>query len=292
MAIAHWGYTDAQWGAGIGGQRLIIKVPNDMVAMAEDGEIYSVVTAQEYGDYKMASLTRGSFMHDWIKENIDLTNIGDFHMEYDPKLRAIKVFVRRKTVNHVDTALVYFIDRKPAEAWSIHDNQSNDSGYKASASALVRSTTGTYKLYTVGWNNGYIWELETSNQNDNSLAYPAGTRTPRLMFDDPTLLKRYDSLTIICKPEGAYNLDIDWWVDKVQQTTLTVDLSPDGSFILGTSVLDTGTLGGQDLIDATAELGVIGTRIQFDIHNNRASEDFFLSQALINFKPLAKKQGQ
>ena len=286
ITTAEWGYQKAQWEGGAGSAKLIVTTPFDIFVMAEDGDIYSVSTAQQYGDYRSASVLKDSKMHEWIKEFVDLTNIDDFHAIYDPKLRAIKWFVRRKTLAHVDTCLVYFIDRQSSEAWIVHDNQSNDSGYKASASALIRAETGNFKVYTGGWDDGFVWELETVNLNDNSSAYSAGFKTARLPFDNPRIRKRYDKVWIIAKEEGTYNLDIDWWVDGEPQTQINVDLTPSGSFVLGTSLLDTGVLGGDAFIDTDAELDQYGKRIEFEIFNNRVDEDFFVSQILIDYQPL------
>jgi hypothetical protein len=292
IVTGEWGYQKAQWEGGAGNRRLIVPTPFDIFVMAEDGDIYSVSTAQEFGDYKSASVLRGSFMHEWVKEFIDLTNIEDFHAIYDPVLRAIKWFVRRKTLAHIDTALIYFFDRDPSEAWIVHDNQSNDSGYKASASELVRTAVGTFKVFTGGWGDGFVWELETANQNDNANAFSAGFRTARLPFENPRIRKRYDKGWIIAKEEGNYNIDIDWWVDGVAQTRRNADLTPSGSFILGTSLLDTGILGGDAFIDSDFELGEYGKRIEFEIFNNRVNEDFFVSQLLIDHQPLGADIGE
>jgi hypothetical protein len=111
-----WGYEAAQWDGGVANFRLICRTPNDIVCMQDDGEIYSVLAAEKYGDYQTASLTRKSYMHKWISENVNLQYVNMFHSIYDPSLRAIKIFVVRQGQTTVDTALVYFIDRPPDQA--------------------------------------------------------------------------------------------------------------------------------------------------------------------------------
>lgn len=119
---ANWGYDKAQWDGGVASWRLIVRLPNDILCMTEDGEIYSVTAAQSYGDYKAASVSRPSFINQWIADNVDLTLAKDqFHAVFDPALRAVKIFVVRQGEVNIDTALIYFIDRNPAEAWSVHD---------------------------------------------------------------------------------------------------------------------------------------------------------------------------
>lgn len=166
-STANWGYSAAQWEGGAAHHWLIVKTPNDVVCMMEDGEIYSVAAVQSFGDYKAASLSRPSFIHNYIADNVDLTQIDTFHSMYDPALRAIFFFVMRNGQTRIDTALVYFIDRDVKEAWSVHDNLVSVSGYSAFCSFLVRESAGIYKVYTGGY-AGFIWKLNQTARSDNS----------------------------------------------------------------------------------------------------------------------------
>ena len=282
-----WGYEAVQWDGGAANFRLIARTPTDVVAMMEDGNIYSVVAAETYGDYKQASLTKASFMHRYIKEHIKLSAIDQFHMVYDSVLRAIKIFVVRNGQTDIDTALVYFIDKPPEEAWMVHDNQSSASGYTASVSASVRVGAGDYEIYT-GDYSGNIWQLEQANRNDNDEAYYAGMRTGHLNYGDSRIDKRFKRGWLVTQPEGSYNLVVDWWVDSVQKTQRTVSLVGTGG-LLGSFTLGTSLLGGQTLINEPFMLGEKGKRIQYEIYNSSVNEDFFISQILTDFKPLGKK---
>jgi len=283
---AEWGYEAAQWEGGAANFRLIVKTPNDIIAMMEDGEVYSVTAAETYGDYKAASLTRGSFMHNWIKEYVRLSYINHFHAVYDPVLRAIKIFVVRSGQTTVDTALVYFIDRPPKDGWMIHDNQTATSGYSASCSALVRVGTGDYEVYTGGY-AGVLWTLEQADRNDNNAAYYAGFKTPPMAFGNPRTTKKYAKGRVVCQPKGDYNLIIDSWIDGVQQTQQTISLAGAGGtlpFTLGTDVL-----GGNELIDKSYDIGNTGKRIQLEAYNNNVNQDFFVSQMLIDHQVLGAR---
>lgn len=281
---SNWGYAPAQWNGGVAHWRLIVKIPNDVICMSEDGDIYSIVAAEgnPYGDYKQASLARPAFVDNWIRENIKLSAIDDFHAVYDPILRAIKFFVVRIGQTQVDTALVYFIDRPVDQAWVIHDNQSFSSGYTASASALVRTATGQYAVYT-GDYSGFLWKLEQTTKSDNGSAYYGGFKTPSLTFDNPRVKKHYRRGYVIAKTQGTYNLMVNVWIDGTQQTSTSVSLSGSGG-VLDTNALDSFVLGGSEFIDRVFELGYYGKRIQLEFYNNNASQDFFVSHVLIDHK--------
>lgn len=283
---ANWGYMPAQWNGGVPHWRLIVKVPNDVICMAEDGDIYSVVAAegQPYGDYKQGSLARPAFVDNWVRENLKLTSIDDFHAVYDPILRAIKFFVVRSGQSQVDTALVYFIDRPVEEAWTIHDNQSVASGYKASCSALVRTAVGSYVVYT-GDYSGFLWKLEQSARSDEGSGYYAGFKTPSLTFENVRLRKHYRRGYVIAKVQGSIPLQISVWVDGQAQTGASITLSGAGG-VLDSFVLDSSVLGGVEFSEKIFELGYIGKRIQFEFYNSNAGQDFFISQILIDHKTL------
>ena len=285
--VADWGYSAAQWDGGAASFRLICRTPNDIVAMTEDGDVYSVAAAEAYGDYKAASIARPAFINEWIKEHLDLTRISQFHMLYDPALRAIKIFGVRKGQTTVDTALVYFVDRGAENGWMPHDNQSYVSGYSASCSALVRASAGDYKVYT-GDYSGMLWKLEEANKNDNSNGFYGGFKTPYLPFDNVRRKKKYRRGWVVTEPKGDYDLVVDWWIDATQKTQRTVSLAGTGD-VLGSFTLGTSLLGGTSFAEEAFDLGDIGKRIQFEIYNSAANYDFFLSQTLIDFKYIGGK---
>jgi len=281
----YWGYYQAPWRGGVATWRLIEKTPNDVIAMAEDGTIYSVRMAEQYGDYKQASLVATSWMHEWIREYVRLAYIDHFHMKYDPVLRALKIFVVRNGRTQVNTALVYFVDRDPSEGWMIYDNQEHDSGYSASVSALIRRGAGDYKIYT-GDYDGRLWNLEVNSKNDNDNAYYAGFKTPHLTFGNSRQRKKFKRGWIVAQPKGNRDLNIDWWVDGQIQTRRTVSLQGSGA-LLGSFILGTDKLGDAGIIKRSFQLGTIGERLQVEMFNDNADEDFYLSHSLIDFQPLA-----
>lgn len=281
-SIANWGYEQAAWTGGVAHWRLIVKTPNDLVLMTEDGDIYSIAAVQEYGDYKQASIARPAFIDNYIRANLEVSSIDNFHACYDPSLRAIKFFVTRDGQSQNDTALVYFIDRPPAEAWSIHDNQNSASGYKASCSFMVRVSAGNYVMYT-GDYSGFLWKLEQSTRSDDGAGYYGGFKTPQLPFDNPRVKKHYRRGYIIAKTQGNYSLNVNIWVDGESKTATTISLSGSGG-VLGTDALDNFVLGDSEFLDRIFDLGFYGKRIQLEFYNSGAGQDFFISQVLLDHK--------
>lgn len=284
---ANWGYEKSSWEGGTASDRTMIAVTNDVISMTEDGTIYSVTATQTYGDYKKVTLTRENFIDQWIRDNVNLSLIDDFHMVYDPVLRAIYVFVVRTGNTEINTALCYFIDRQPANGWIIKDNLASDSGYKCSVSALVRKAVGDNKIYTGGWDDGYVWELETATLNDNGASYSAGFKTPNFHMEDPREQKSFDRGWIVASEQGAADLLVDIWVDGEARPQQTVSLLTSGG-VYGTALYGSGVYGGGGLVEASFDIGQHGKRLQLSVHNDNAGKDFFITLVMVDFESLGR----
>lgn len=89
------------------------------------------------------------------------------------------------------------------------------------------------------------------------------------------------------QPKGDYNLTINTWIDGVQQDQQTVSMAGIGGtlpFTLGTDVL-----GGNEIIDEPYDIGNKGKRIQTEVYNANANQDFFLSQILYDHSILGAR---
>ena len=296
----NWGYSQAGWKGGASNHRLIIVTPNDVLAMMDDGDIYSVSAVQSYGDYKAASIARPAGVDTWIRDNIDLTYISSFHAIYDPNLKAIKWFMVRKTQTQVDTCLVYYIDRSPDKAWTLHNNTtSNINGYNASCSFNFKGADNKDNIYTGDWGGtgkGWIWKTEQTSYSDNSTAYEVKLRTPRMSLggdQDPTAVrinKKFKELRIVDQNFlGTTGFLVRYYIDGVLHGMTYAFSEPAHGFLLGTSALDIDSLSGDksEFFEYTVPIGDVGKRIEIEITNNNVVNNyFFIASMLLDFKPL------
>lgn len=288
---ANWGYQEAGWNGGAYSWRLICQTDNDIICMMEDGEIYSVTAVQSYGDYKRASLTQPSFIHRWIQDNVDLSKMAQFHMIYDPELRAVRVFVVRKGQTQVDTCLLFYIDRPATEGWSLHDNLNYSSGYKASCAFTSRQSTGEEKVFT-GDYAGFVWKMNMKTVfADNGNAINSLFKTPRLYPSGKRNTNKFFRGILIQQARNAYSCTIRTWVDGIQGSTTTTSQSSYsggllGSFVLGIDVL--GVISG-DYVKASFDIGRVGENIEVEVSNNNANKSFYASELMIDFRPITKR---
>lgn len=291
LSTANWGYERAQWAGGVASERLLARTPNDLIAMDESGDVYSIIAVQTSGDYRAVSLSRPPFLDAWIRDHLDLTALADWHMLYDPELRALRIFVQRSRQTQVDTSLVFYVDRPPEEAWVRHEF--NHAG-GASASAIER--VNNRERILVGGYNGHAYRLEDATALDDGISYQGRFSTPEMTFDDPRALKRYDRGWLAMRPQGAEEVAVTIEVDGL--TTV-------GDFLLvdedGNQVVDeagNAIVGGDAkmllvkpqfaarVVNASHPLGIVGTRLRSHVRDNVAGERFFISQLLYDFLPL------
>jgi len=190
-STSDWGYVEAQWKGGTISQNTVVATENDILAMTEDGTIYSVTAVTEYGDYKISSITEQASIDDYFKDYINKSQLNNIHMLYDPYLRCIKIFCSSSVSTKNDMAFVYFIDKTPETGWGpVHNNILYNSGYDANCSAVVLSEHNTYIIIT-GDYNGDIWELETNTIQDGNNIFEMSLTTPIISVNNPRITKRF-----------------------------------------------------------------------------------------------------
>ena len=367
LDTANWGIETAQIKGGVANWRLVCQTPNDLVAMMEDGEIYSVRGVQAKGDYVSASLAKPPFISRWIRNNTDLTQVDKFHCVYDPNIRAINFYMVMSGDTRITRCLSYFIDRQVLEAWGApkyNDIQSiyhgtvtgtfqagetitggtsgftavvdaiettdeflqvstvvgtpqaaetitggtsgatattdaslfyedTPSGYTASVSAFIKVGVGDFEVYT-GDYNGYIWTSEQSARNDDGFRYGKGVELPEISFQDERGNKFVDTITLVGSPTVGDDFTLRYRVDGLLQAPQTAGLvtasSKVGQIIVGIfTVGETNTL---SVSEGVVSVGTTCKRFQPYIYDETVNDDFFLSEVLIDFKPLAKQPPQ
>jgi hypothetical protein len=292
LSTSNWIVDPAPWDGGAASFRLMCVVGDDLICMTDDLEIYSVSVAIQAEDLTAASLTRPAHIDTWLRNNVKVSDISKFHMAFDRALRCLKIWVVKNGYTNADTCLTFYPDRAKqygaAEAWGpIHDNEAYDSGYKASVSAPIKTSSG-YKVYT-GDYVGEVWELETANINDNSNAYSSKFTTPNISFDQPDVTKMFNDGLIVSEPEGDLEINITSRIDGIADVADTVSLLGIGG-ILGSFILGTSVLGESQVIDPSYGIKHVGKRIQTTIYNDSADEDFSVSSLIYRFKPKGIKQ--
>jgi hypothetical protein len=296
--ISNWGYTNALWEGGVASWRLICKAMNNLYFMAEDGLIYNLSGVLTTGAYNAAPLNRPAFVDKFIRDNVNLGNIQNFHVAYDRKLRALKFFMQEGgSANNI--ALTYFIDKQPTSAWIIHNNPNGNSGYKATCSCEVRNAPGDYQVWTMD-GIGNLWKLEQTSRDDNGVAYPtiimtkaqdlggSGQNYQTGTYGMPRNNKHWMAIALRGQASGTVNFTIYMFVEGIALGSQTFSLMGSGA-TFDSAHFDVDTFATSLVTTSPIYMGFYGRDLQLQFVNNTAGQDFFLSEILYFVKPLGIK---
>lgn len=293
-SIASWGYINAIWEGGVASWRLIAKAMNNLYFMAEDGLIYNLSGVLTTGAYNAAPLNRPAFVDKFIRDNVNLGNIQNFHVAYDRKLRALKWFMQQSgQINNI--ALTYFIDKHPESAWIVHNNTNFTSGYNATCSCEVRNAPGDFQVWTMD-GNGALWKLEQTSRDDSGNAYPVIIMTKAQDLGGaggnqsgiPRSNKHWMALALRGNASGTVNFTLYPFVEGVALGSQTFSLNGSGA-TFDSAHFDVDTFATNQVTTAPVYLGVYSRDLQLQLLNNVAGQDFFLSEIVYMVKPLEIK---
>jgi hypothetical protein len=279
--VATWGYMSASFKGGAHSPRLVKVINNSIYVMNTQGDVYEVVTAEQLRDYEQASITEPFYIHNYIRSEIDLARIDDFHMEYEPRTKALSIFMIRNSQTTVEVCLKYFVNQ---QKWAPpHDSFDNTtrSGYSASAAYEIQTSVGVKKLYTQDY-NGYTWELESTTKTDDGQAYESETYSGSLDFDLEGEEKRFPFGQLHYRSRGDYEINVICFVEEVEQTAQSVSLAATGA-ALDSFTLDTDRLSIIGPSIREFEIGQIGNNVRISVNNGEAGADFFLSSIVFPF---------
>jgi hypothetical protein len=296
--LTNWGYTNAIWEGGTASFRLIHKANNNIYFMTEDGLIYDLIGVLTTGGYNAVPLDRPAFVDKFIRDNVNLNNIENFHVSYDRKLRALKFFMQQGgSANNI--ALTYFIDKQPTSAWIVHNNTNFTSGYNASCSTEVRVNPGNYQVWTMDY-SGNIWGLEQTSRDDNGNPYPvvlmtraqdlgsSGQNYQTGTYGMPRNNKHWLALALRGDASGPTNFTLYPFIEGVALDSQTFTMGGTGAEF-DSAHFDVDVFATDLITTDPVLMGFYGRDLQIQLVENEIGTDFFLAEILYFVKPLGIK---
>lgn len=296
--IETWGYNNAIWEGGVASWRLIVRANNNLYLMTEDGLIYDLIGVLTTGGYNAVPLNRPAFVDKFIRDNVNLDNIENFHAAYDRKLRAIKWFMQEGGSNN-NIALTYFIDKQPTSAWIVHNNTNYVSGYSASCSGEIRVNPGNYQVWTMDY-SGNVWGLEQTTRDDAGNSYPvvimtraqdlgsSGQNFQTGTYGLPRNNKHWFAIALRGDASGPVNFTIYPFVEGVALQSQTFVMGSSGAEF-DSAHFDSDVFATDLLTTDPVILGFYGRDLQIQLVENEIGTDWFLAEILYMVKPLGIK---
>lgn len=132
-----------------------------------------------------------------------------------------------------------------------------------------RVSSGTHQLITGGYDGFY--ERQLSGDTFAGQAFNARRQTPWLNIGDLQAEKKIKAIVVLLRNTG-FNTSVRWRTDFSTSWSSAVTMSGAGGAILGSFVLGTDVLGGQDSVERSANINRVARRIQFEFFNNTANQ--------------------
>jgi len=104
---------------------------------------------------------------------------------------------------------------------------------------------------------------------------------------DPNLAvinKNFHFLEMAVNPKGNFDVNATIYIDGEKSETVTFNMGT-GSNSLGSFVLDTDVLGGDNILNRKRRISGSGRRISVELSNSGNNEDFNISSLFLHFTP-------
>jgi hypothetical protein len=266
----------------------MVEVGDDVLFMSQYG-IHSLVATDRFADFQESLATR--FLMGYFRELLNRNRLNKvWGVNYASKGMVIW------TVSAIGTTA-------NAQAFGLSYIRRAEEGIKPfiwnrtcqSAAIRINPTTGNKELI-FGSNNGFILREDVADRNiETSTAYTVRLQTPQLIlglqdamgsqrFDQPVTLHR---LYLRTRPTGTHNITVA--LQRDDQTPESYNFSQGTTgFILGTSRLGTGVLGGGNLQVGIADIVGECRSVSMDITQGGLNEDANIYEIAIEFTPISE----
>lgn len=263
-------------GVGAVGQNSLFTFGSDLGFVWADGTIRTLLASERFGDFQMATLSLP--IDSMILERLNTAQMRKAWAAVDP-LRNQVIFTLpfdASTKPNLTLMMDFqFLRSEPFPrfatwtaigAWSV-------------ARMSNPSNNARHEIY-VGGNDGFIRRLNGADRNidGGATAIEAYVKTPFMHYGLPKDNKCLRALGLGVSPKGSYDVTLGWRRDS--QAEQTVDVSQDGSDVLGPGSVDIFTLDSSTLAGDAHRVRWVETTegdqfrdISYEFRNTDVNED-------------------
>jgi hypothetical protein len=264
---------------GLASPHGIFEITNDMIAVAETGSPTSYSAVQALGDIESADVFRMLKIENYMRTNLSLSGLNVMHScYYEAKKQAF--LTARTSYRTTNNNLIHidFNSQSPRVAlWP-----------KDSADCLTLRRDADKVLRPIyGSSDGYVYLMDREDRLVGGSGYTAEFKTAHYDFRDLGPIahknKLFDFLAVEFMPQGAWNVEIDIYIDGSFSETINyaMDVRDDG---LGSFTLSVDPLGRTETQTIQKPLHGSGRRISFVIRQAGANQNFALASLTVGFR--------
>jgi hypothetical protein len=285
VSVATWSIDRITGGIGMLGSKMYEVLEDDVIFMDHGGDIRLLSGVVEYGNVGTLSLSDASEMGPLIR-GMDFTYSYKWSMKYNSTLRELHIAMTGTGQTENGQDLIIDFNRPDKARFRINNRDTIVSMWvRLDAKGLPELLTGD--------DAGFIYEMNTEARSKDGAGYEGTFQTPHFDFShlDPKLgvtEKNFEFLEVVAEPKGSWNLSITTIIDGAQHETLQFSMGNTG-VALGSFVLGTNILAGDQLTNRKRKQTGSGTRISYVATNSGDSQDFSMVRLYQYFQPGAEE---
>lgn len=271
---------------GLSSPHGILEVIDDMLAVNESGSPVSYNAVNALGDIESADVLRLLQVEEYFRTTTSNSGLEYLHaIYYEAKKQAF--FTWRTTYRTTNDMLLHL---------DFNKTQSPRMSYwtKDSAECLaMRKEADKISRPMYGSSDGYVYLMDREDRLVGGSAFTGEFKTGHMDFRwmDERLAhknKLFDYLALEFIPQGAWNLEVDVYIDGGFSETLTysMDVRDDG---LDDFTLDLDPLGREESQTVIKPLHGSGRRISFVFRQAGSNQNFALTSIDVGFRPSAEQ---
>ena len=280
--IANW--KVAKLSDSIGGVSALghTNIDDDVVFVDSSGSFHIISAITEFGNLGTRSLSDVSDMNPFIRDNFNLGNLEQTRAIFYPAKREVHFAMQGigNTTNSHRVVVDFSAPQTPRFRVSDRDTP---------VSLWLKEDSDNVPRLTMGDNDGFVWNLDQEARSAPSgTGYQGLFQTPHLDLShiDPILASKqkiFDFLELLVEPKGNWNLSVDVIIDGETHETVQFNMGSEGA-ALGSFVLDTSKLGGNQILNRRKQLTGSGSRISLVGYNSGDGQDFSVAKFLLYYR--------
>jgi len=276
----YWNFKKLASNFGLSSPHGILQAINDMIAVNESGSPISYNAVDSLGEIESADVLRMLQIEDYFRNSTSLNGIDVLHaIYYEAKKQA---FFTWRTSYQTNNDTLFHIDfNKTQPRASFWDKDSADC-------LALRKDINKIQRPMYGAADGYVYLMDQEDRLVGGAAYTGEFKLGHTDFRymDEKLAhknKLFDFLAVEFVPQGAWNLQVDVYIDGSFSETINylMDVRDDG---LDTFTLDSDDLGREEAQTIQKPLHGSGRRISFHCKQAGSNQNFALASLTVGFR--------
>jgi len=286
-SAANWYFAKLSATFGVSSAHGTLQALDDMFVGNVTGSITSLKAVDAFGDVESGDLLNLLRIEQFIRNNTSTSGIPQQHSIYFEEQKQALFTYRSTAGSSNDRLLVidYNLAQNPRAVFMTKDNPN--------CMALRKGANGIF-VPMYGTTDGYVFVTDIEDRNVGGTAYTAKFQTPHMDFNfvDPSMAqkdKHFDFLEVVFKPEGKWDLAVEYFIDGDSVETKNVEMSlgkvlggPDipasRTFVLGDKMR------GTELVSRRVRLRGSGKRISFQFTQGGLDQNINISSILVSFR--------